>query len=217
MTLSTDVYIVDEIDVHEVFRYAQGLVAKYDAQKRPPEQQAFDDDQDTSWDGVPGQFSAKPGNPWTIANKPGQNLPAWLMLHYRPGEPLRTPEQAAEHDEDCNIPGNEDYDADAAECTGVEGYAHRPACWLNLDLDTAYGYDQNGMGCGDLHAALVAELGEWLTERGIKWLWRNEFTGEIHDDPKRLVDLCSGGFEAKAWFRTSVLPAIVAHAAGEQA
>src|SRR5690606_25459508 len=136
---------------------------------------------------------------WSIGNLPGQGLCALLDISYRPGAPLRTPEQAAEHDEDiCNLP--------------CDGDRHPPACWLEISINTAYGYKgDNGEGCGDLHARLVAELGQWLDERGIRWSWKNEFTGDIHSGYERLIDLCSAGFEATAWFRTSVLPAIEAH------
>jgi hypothetical protein len=59
-------------------------------------------------------------------------------------------------------------------------------------------------------ASLVAELGKWLDERGVRWLWKNEYTGEVHSGYEQLIELCSGGFEAAAWFQTTVLPAIAA-------
>lgn len=190
MTLNTDVYVLDEVDPMEVFRFCQGLLAKFDDQHRPTSEQRFRQ------------------NANSINNEGMQGLPAWLCLDHGAGKPLRTAEEAAAHAEDCNLPGNPYYEADSEDCDGA-GYSHRPACWLELDFDTAYGYSVNGMGCGDLHAVLVGELGEWLTGRGVRWLWQNEFTGEIHDDPKKLVELVSGGFEATAWFTTSVLPAIL--------
>lgn len=184
MTLSTDVYIVDEINPMEVFRFCQGLLAKYDAQHRPVEAQRF----------------KAAGS--SIDNEPSQDLPAWLMLEHGGERPLRTAEESAAHDEDCE-----------PDCDGT-GYFHRPACWVKVDFDTAYGYRSAGMGCGDLHAVLVGELGQWLTGRGKRWLWCNEFTGEIHDGPARLVELVSGGADAQAWFLSSVLPAILSGAVG---
>lgn len=198
MTLSTDVYALDKVDPHEVFRLCQGLLAKYD--DRPgTHDQVSDDYQDRSYVGVPGlvNFEAKPENPWTIANGVGQGLPAWLLLHYRPDAPLRV--TTDECTEDCDL---DDED---------EPYHNHPeACWLSVDFDTSYSYkDSSGRGCGDLHALLVAELGAWLTTRNVRWKWRNEFTGEIHDNPEKLIDLCRGGFEAKSWFTTSVLSLIM--------
>lgn len=188
MTLSTNVYILDPVSPHELFRYTQSLLTQYDDQKRPFNRQACSD--------KPFSYGA-PGT-WQIANDLGQGLPGILDITYRPDGPLRTAEQSAAHDEDCD--------------EGCSGEYHDRACWADLDLDTAYGYrDERGMGCGDLHAALVSQIGQWLDGRNIRWEWRNEFTGDVHggsDRYERLVDLCSGGFEAAAWFQSTVLPAI---------
>jgi hypothetical protein len=187
MTLSTNVYVLDEIDHVEVFRFCQAMLTKYDEQRRTPDQQVWSDSAST-WrgDGIR-----------VIANQIGQNLPGILDITYRSGGPLRA--QDAGHDEDCD-----------ETCSGKY---HDRACWLDIDFDTAYGAKfDGGMGCGDLHAALVAELGRWLDAKGVRWEWRNEFTGDVHGGPdryERLIDLVSGGFEATAWYRSSVLPAIL--------
>ncbi|MEU6674849.1 hypothetical protein [Streptomyces sp. NPDC046925] len=201
MTLDTRVYALDQVDPHEVFRFCRTLL---DATSR----HAFDDTQDATY--LNGQRLIEPANPWTISNNPGQGLPAWLMLHYRPNVPLRTPEQAAEHDPDiCNLPGVSWYDATEGPCNGEHSWQR--ACWLEVSFDTAYGYsDERGFGCGDLHAEYVSRLGRWLDERDVKWEWKNEFTGEIHTGYSELTELGRGGFEASAWFRTTVLPAIAA-------
>lgn len=94
-----------------------------------------------------------------------------------------------------------------------DGSDHAPACWLTVSFDTSYGYsDERGYGCGDLHAEYIARLGQWLDAMGIRWCWENEFTGEIHTGYEQLTGLASGAFEASAWFRTTVLPAIETHA-----
>jgi hypothetical protein len=195
MTLSTNVYVLGQVDVRELFHFAQGLLTKYDDRPEPmtPADQAWTDgERNPIWD--------DPGS-WVIANRIGQRLPAILDITYRPDEALRNETDAVAHNEDCE-----------PEC---KGEWHPRACWADLDLDTAYGYrDVRGWGCGDLHAVLVAEIGNWLDQREVRWEWQNEFTGEVHggeDRYARLVDLVSGGFEASAWFRTSVLPAIAAY------
>lgn len=203
MTLDTRIFILDQVDPHETFRFCRDLLGATDLH-------TFSDEQDKTW--CKGESFAELSNPWTISNNPGQGLPAWLMLHYRPDAPLRTPERAAEHDEDCNLPENAGYVAEWGPC---DGKCHRRACWLTVSFDTAYGYkDDRGYGCGDLHAEYVAKLGQWLDAKGTRWEWENEFTGEIHTGYSRLIDLASGGFEASAWFRTSVLPVIEAEAKG---
>lgn len=202
MTLDTRVFVLDKVDPREVFDFCRDLLGAKD-------HHPFTDKQDKTW--RKGESFVEPGNPWTIGNEPGIGLPAWLMLYYRPDAPLRTAEQAAEHDEDiCNLPGVSWYDAESGPCNGEY---HRRACWLTVSFDTAYGYhDDRGYGCGDLHAEYVAKLGQWLDAKGVRWEWENEFTGEVHTGYTRLIDLASGGFEASAWFRTSVLPVIEAEA-----
>ena len=203
MTLDTRIFILDQVDPHETFRFCRDLLGATD-------QHTFTDEQDSTY--ASGEWTVRPENPWTVSNNPGQGLPAWLMLYYRPDTPLRTAEQATEHDEDCNLPENAGYVAEWGPCDGEH---HRRACWLAVSLDTAYGYrDERGYGCGDLHAEYVAKLGQWLDAKGVRWEWENEFTGEVHTGYTRLIDLASGGFEATAWFRTSVLPVIEAEMKG---
>jgi hypothetical protein len=198
VTLSTNVYVLDEVSPHELFRFCQTLLTKYDEDGgyRPWNQQRCSDKPREDWN---GETWTKQGR-WSIANQIGQGLPAILDITYHPGGPLTTAEQA----EMCT-----------GHCEPDDDYHYHPhACWLDIDFDTAYGYkDERGWGCGDLHAALVAELGEWLDAKGVRWEWRNEYTGEVHggdDRYVRLIDLGVGGFEASAWFRTTVLPAIAA-------
>lgn len=203
MTLDTRIFVLDKVDPHEVFRFCRDLLGATDQHK-------FTDEQDSTW--RKGESFVEPANPWTISNNPGQGLPAWLMLYYRPGAPLRTPEQAAEHDEDCNLPENSIYVPEWGPCDGEH---HRRACWLTVSFDTAYSYeDERGYGCGDLHADYVSRLGQWLDKQGVRWEWENEFTGEVHTGYSRLIELASGGFEATAWFKTTVLPAIAAEQGG---
>jgi len=52
---------------------------------------------------------------------------------------------------------------------------------VEVNFDTAYGYKAaNDAGCGDLHAAFIVRIGEWLDARGVDWSWYNEFTGDWH-------------------------------------
>ncbi|MFJ2110535.1 hypothetical protein ACIOEX_01180 [Streptomyces sp. NPDC087850] len=198
MTLDTRIYVLDKVDPQEVFHFCRDLLGA-------TERYTFTDEQDKTW--RKGESFVEPGNAWTIGNDIGQGLPAWRLLHYRPDAPLRTPEQAAEHDEDCNFPENSIYVEEWGPCNGKHSY-RRPN-WLTISFDTAYGYsDDRGYGCGDLHAEYIAKVGQWLDAKGVRWEWQNEFTGEIHTGYSRLIDLASGGFEASAWFRSTVLPAI---------
>lgn len=182
MTLDTTILVLDRISHRDVFVKCNQLIGATEATEFRNEQVGS-----RRKDGPP------PGAPWSIGNKAAQGLCALLAIYYRPDAPLRA------KDGDCHWFC--DPDCDEEDDTR--------ACWLEVSFDTAYGYrDEQGRGCGDLHASLVAQLGQWLDERGVRWLWENEFTGEIHSGYDRLTDLCTGGFEAAAWFRTTVLPAI---------
>lgn len=217
MTLDTRVYVLDPIDRTAVFRKCQEIIAQWDERRRTPEQHRTED---TDW-----------GDHRVLMNESFQNLPGWLILHYRPGGPYRTEAQAAEHDhcdDDC------------------DGSTHAPACWMEVSIDTAYGYrGPDGMNCGSLHARFVAELGAWLDEQrpswcdihdalegtcnvdgpkgtgvpcaasptrnpreGVRWKWLNEYTGEVHEGYDQLVSLVGSSDQAVAWFNNEVKPAI---------
>jgi hypothetical protein len=189
MTLDSRVYIHDDLALSD-------LVAKCEQLIGAPRDVRFTDSQDRSW--KDGKSFVEPHSPWTFSNDPGQGLCAWLLIYHRIEAPLRP--TSAEHepdicDEDC------------------DGAWHDPACWLIVSLDTAYSYRGPDGGCGDLHARIIAELGQWLDERGIAWSWRNEFTGDLHQGYDGLTDLASQGAPASAWFRDIVRPAILAKAA----
>lgn len=197
MTLSTNLYVLDEVDVPALFRFGQSLLAKYDDRPEPQRQQP---DQQRSED----RESYRGEGARMLSNHIGQGLPAILDIHYRRDAPLASAEQAATCTSYCD-PAEDEHD-------------HPRACWADVDFDTAYSYkDSAGRRCGDLHALLVSEMGQWLDARGVRWEWRNEYTGEVHggdDRYVRLVDLVAGSDEAVAWFQASVLPAIAAHIAG---
>lgn len=139
--------------------------------------------------GMPGE--------WTIGNQIGIGLPALVSIDFVPGRMRHADADA------CTYYCDDDY------------HHHHPAHWCEVAMDTAYGYsDAKGRGCGDLHACYVAQIGQWLDERGVTWSWTNEFDGQTHggdDRYARLVDLMTGGSEATAWFRNAVLPAINRH------
>lgn len=136
----------------------------------------------------------------SIWNHPGQGLCALLDVYYGDGVPLVKP---GDHDRYC--------DGEADECFAPCGVPR----WVEVSLDTAYGYREDGLGCGDLHAKLVAELGRWLDGKGIRWSWQNEFTGEVHQGYEGLADLGEGGLRALDWFTAQAAPAIAAIAARE--
>jgi hypothetical protein len=191
MTLDTRIFILDPINHKQVYAQCGRLIGQHEGIK-------FTDD--PVFDYRNGEKIPSPDGLRSIWNKPGQGLPALLDMTYREGGPIKADPNACDRYCDDDEPCDQE--------------SHKPAHWIEVSFDTAYGYrDDEGRGCGDLHASLVSQLGQWLDERHVRWMWQNEFTGEIHSGYERLVELCSAGFEATAWFETTVKPAILGRAA----
>lgn len=205
MTLDTRVYIIGEIDAMDVFKRCNELL-------KAPESVKTTTKQTGRWN--KGQEIIESTDPWITFNHPAQGLPALMDVRYRKDGPLRTAEQHAAHEEFCNIPGNDYYHEDEGDCDGE--HTSRPACWMEVSFDTAYSYrGERDEGCGELHANLLRELGNWLTASGVDWKWRNEFTGEVWDRFSHLEDLVGSGESANRWLNTDVIPAILAHTAAQ--
>lgn len=162
MTLSTNLYVLDKTDLEELFAKAIADLGGTELTE------------DREWYGARVRQT-----------RPGQGLPAWLMVHYQPDGPLQP----------NVVPETED-----------EG--RQTACYYRVNWDTGYGYDRNGEGCGQLHARLVASLGHWLDQRRISWAWSNEFTGDIYLGPAGLHTLAGGGTAAREWLANVVMPVI---------
>lgn len=210
MTLDTRIFIEDEIGALDLFNYLVHQLLEFDVDPdraggpRPFENVVTLAEPDTDW------RTKQVLDTWTMETKIGQGLPAWLMVHYRPGGDYRTPEQAAEHDEDiCNLPTSSWTDEDSVMCDGSD---HSPACHLEVSMDTAYSFEgPNGMTCSHLHGTILARLTEWLGGQNVAWKWQNEYTGEVHPGGEGLGELLSNGDEANAWFNSTAMPAIRAH------
>lgn len=185
MTLNTEVVATTPCDPQELFHFCRSLLGATETHPYT------DKPRHEIWK-EPGLHK--------IGNAIGIGLPALMWAIYRPGlEPRRTPEESVAHDEGCD--------------TDCDGKYHDPACWVEVHFDTAYGYrGDRGEGCGDLHAQLLFDLGQWFDERKIGWGWQNEFTGEWHyeDHYAALKELCSDGGRAMAWFTETVQPLVEA-------
>lgn len=192
MTLATHIYLQEDVNIEELFERGQLFLQQYDEEHRPPSAQRSNKG--------PSKWSKS--GVWNIGNELGQGLPGILDLDYKPGSMLVTSEESAAHDEDCNYPGNKYYDDAAEECDGAW---HNPVAWAELSLDTAYGYKgPNGISCSQLHALLLF----YLDELGYKFLWKNEYTGEISNQLEGIDNFIGSGESAMDWFNTVVKPFI---------
>lgn len=135
-----------------------------------------------------------------LSNEPCQGLDAWLMLHQAGwGHAWLVPEGG--HYRYCSPEDYEEGDGDPHDrCFPT---------FCEVSFDTAYSYQgPDGEGCGELHARLVTQLGQWLDAQGILWSWQNEFTGEVFERYEGLGELGGPGAQARAWFRDTVVPYI---------
>lgn len=206
MTLDTRAYIHGEIGALDVFNFIVHQLLEFDRDDDTNAPRPFDRvvtraEADTDF------RTKQPAGTWTMETRCGQGLPAWLMVHYRPGGKYRTAEDAAQHDASiCNLPESEYFDDETPVCDGT---GHRPACHVEISMDTSYGWrGPNGMRASVLHGVVLARLTEWLSEQGVAWSWMNEYTGEIHPGGEGLEGLLGSGEQADAWFDQVAFPAI---------
>lgn len=62
-----------------------------------------------------------------------------------------------------------------------EGPSTDPPAYVDIRLDTAYGYrGPDGERCDAIHDRIVVALGTWLDEQGADWWAMNEYNGEWH-------------------------------------
>lgn len=88
---------------------------------------------------------------------PDQQLPALMWVEHHHGKKL---------------PLFEDQTHDVN--TGDE-WSYQPATYTMIHFDTGYFYSGwNGAACGDLHAWLVREIGQWLDHQNAPWTWQDE-------------------------------------------
>ena len=189
MTLSTDIYFTEPVDPQEVYNKVHEFLG---IDPEQPERSVREDG--------------------SIINTPMQGLPAWILVSYRNGE-IVDPETWDEYLED-----NKSWLGDDPE--ELEEYRHdfeksegkKPSWYVNVNLDTAYGYNENGIDCNELHARVILQLEAWLASRdqaGTLW-WKNEYRGSYAkaSDLKAFSEFLGHGAEAADWFQNIALPAI---------
>lgn len=169
MTLSTNVLICNPQPIALVWDYVtQELL------KRPD--YVFVDSQHEAHD---WEEKIRRGVAIERTGEPGQGALAWTFAKWNPDGPILVATEFA--------PMEEDEDGDLIATRWSDGS-------ILLDFDTAYGFDQGGAGCSDLHAYFILRL---FGEFGALW-WENEYTGEWHliddkDSTKQLEALLELG------------------------
>ncbi|AMS02723.1 hypothetical protein BJD55_gp043 [Gordonia phage Yvonnetastic] len=181
MTLSTNIRALDPIDPNLAFMHVAKLIGADEGFRwkiRTPEDSRFDWDTD-----------------YSIAAEPGQGLCAWLIVRHNKGQLIDLEDEYYTTDKD---------DPRLLVPADIREVSYTPAGYVNVDIDTAYGYGRDYEGvdwphepgrelgygnCGDLHAWIVREYTKWLDYHSVRWAWQNEFTGEWFEDLSQLHEL----------------------------
>lgn len=180
MTMSTSVYVRQPVNPERLFRFLQGALSERDQQdyhRRPGE--PYVRKNGSTWESPDmdqcGQWS----------NRIGQGLPAILRVTYGADGPLREDYYDCEGEPEwCECKPGEPHDVDPLR-------PFEPLC-VKVWFDTAYGYrGDNGAGCGDLHAYLVASVATWLADQpgSPAYVWTNGETDITSDNLDRLHEL----------------------------
>lgn len=195
MTLDTRIYVLGEVDVHELFREGQRLLHLADERVgldcRTPEQQRWRDEPQSEYH-EGGRTPDRAGRR-SIFNEIGQGLPAILDITYREGGPLKATDEECERY--CSSPCDRDE-------------PHSPAHWCVISLDTTYSYRSSLGGCSDLHVVLMKGFADWLGARDVTFSWMNEYTGKVHAWPMGVQEFGRNGAAAAEWFFGTVRPAL---------
>lgn len=168
MTLSTDIYLNTTHTPQEVFEVVNALLGIPETRKSGSRESVYS----------PGTMS--------LSNDPGQGFPAWVSLSYKADGSL-----LSEGMEACT-----DY-CDEGDEDDEPYHSHTPTHNIVVNLDTGYAYNENNMGCADLHASIIVGL---LNTYGEDLHWKNEFNGDKNKNLEGIETFISNSNEMKSWF-----------------
>lgn len=158
----------------------------------------YDPKPGTSWDATAKSFL--PDGTTDLMSVLGQGLPGIIDATYNDdGSPLYLEDAYSDEEED------------------EDPYFKSPAALMLVGWDTAYGYDQNGIGCTELHARALVHLLGMVQAKGFTLSWKNEYTGEWHAGVRYqdIAEFVGNGGDAMNWFLGVVKPAVTAEVAAE--
>lgn len=180
MTMSTSIYVRQPVNPERLFRFMQSALSEraQDDYHRPPGQPYVRPD-GSIYEAVEHATTGEWGN------RIGQGLPAILKVIYGADGPIPVDRYDCEAEHEwCECPPGGAHRVD--ELRQFEPFT------IEVWLDTAYGYRaDNGAGCGDLHAYMIASAAAWLAGQpgspGV--VWTNGETGITSDTLDRLHEL----------------------------
>jgi hypothetical protein len=148
-----------------------------------------------------GEPSIATREPGSIRNRIGQGNRSMLDITYAIDGPIdEQPDARREYEESrAKYPDDEDY--------GISDYYAPVSYCTKIDLDTGYGFQEEGIGgCSDLHAAIIMAVAAFAADYGSEIMWRNEFTGEWFSGLDGLDAFAGNAVSAMDWFQNTVKP-----------
>lgn len=100
-----------------------------------------------------------------ICNKPAQGLDAWALIKCYP--------------EGANF----------EDCLRTKHALRGRKVFAELDFDTTYSFNREGLTCSKLHAGYIRKLVEHFEPQGIDIIWHNGYTGKLWDNLEGLDTL----------------------------
>lgn len=201
MTLDTRIYIYDKVDQDEVKAKVDELLGI----ENPRSYEEMGS----------GPYGCVDEGTRELSNRIAQGFNAWVMTYSNPDGIRYSDEHKAEQERWHNEYHEDPEDCSPERCPADLDFSkleHDAGIhYMQISMDTAYGFrNDKGWNCTTLHAWVIINLGSWLDERGIRWAWENEYTGEIHHglDKEALEEFLGGGRDAAAWFHGTVMPVI---------
>lgn len=180
MTMSTSIYVRQPVNPERLFRFLQSALSdrQQDDYHRPPGQPYVRTD---------GSTYETPEHATTgeWGNRIGQGLPAILEVTYGADGPIPVSYY------DCEA-GPEWCECAPGSPHIVDDLRQYEPFTVKVWMDTTYGYRaDNGAGCGDLHAYMIASVAAWLAEQpgSPSIVWTNGETDITSDSLDRLHEL----------------------------
>lgn len=192
MTLNTSVYILDPIDVEELFAWGNDNLIKPSSTPRVTRYSIGD---------LPYSFDSTPITHAHVGNDLGQGFDAIFDIDHWEG----ALHDAAEEEEDEDM---------------KKYFSNRPKHYAEVSFDTSYGFKESSAhpgisGCDNLHALYVGLLHQHLSEKGVRMAWKNEYSGEIFEGINGIDTLLKDGDDTQEWFHNIAKPTIEAIVASE--
>jgi hypothetical protein len=204
MTLSTNIYILGKIDGPDLHSWVNKNLLKV----TDPKVTSFAAGEQYFYGWDKDQTMPQMAHNHGLHNVLGQGFDAIFELDWW-DEPTTY---------DSWVTSDEDEDDEDVKYAREKQEQIGSSYWAQINFDTAYGFNRDGMGCTELHASYIVRLyREYFEPRGIEIVWQDEYRGTLHRNLSEdgMREFLGAGDKAMDWFFNQVSPIIQAEVAAE--